>query len=123
MIRWVWGLLHGLAVAALVAGAVPPLLTWLSGKGDLPASVDAWAVRRPVGPPAVVRYHVFSAMCHGYLVLYACLWAGRFVIARVAYERRERRAARGLCGVCGYDLRGGSGRCPECGTHRYGADG
>ncbi len=30
--------------------------------------------------------------------------------------RRRRRIARGMCLSCGYDLRGGGGICPECGT-------
>jgi hypothetical protein len=34
-----------------------------------------------------------------------------------AIERNERRAA-GQCLNCGYDLRGSTGACPECGTAR-----
>jgi len=30
--------------------------------------------------------------------------------------RRRRRIFRGMCRKCGYDLRGSSGVCPECGT-------
>lgn len=37
--------------------------------------------------------------------------------ARRARVRRSRRA-RGLCVACGYDLRGSSGSCPECGAGR-----
>ncbi|SRR5260221_10837783 len=33
----------------------------------------------------------------------------------VRMRRRRSRAQQGLCEQCGYDLRGSSGRCPECG--------
>jgi len=32
------------------------------------------------------------------------------------HERMVRRRKAGLCLNCGYDLRGGSNRCPECGV-------
>lgn len=31
-------------------------------------------------------------------------------------RRRRERAARGLCRTCGYDVSGGAGTCPECGS-------
>lgn len=39
-------------------------------------------------------------------------WAPAFLRAR----RRRRRRLRGRCVNCGYDLRGGNERCPECGA-------
>jgi hypothetical protein len=39
-------------------------------------------------------------------------WAPTFLRAR----RRRRRRIRGRCVDCGYDLRGGNERCPECGA-------
>jgi hypothetical protein len=35
--------------------------------------------------------------------------------ALVRGRRRRARVRRGLCAACGYDLRGGHARCPECG--------
>lgn len=34
----------------------------------------------------------------------------------LAIRLRDRRLRRSCCPSCGYDLRGSSGRCPECGT-------
>jgi predicted amidophosphoribosyltransferase len=41
----------------------------------------------------------------------AAMPAKRFYV----WARSRRRTRRGLCAGCGYDLRGGGQRCPECG--------
>jgi hypothetical protein len=54
--------------------------------------------------------------------LLALLFATPLILLIVGPQRSWLRAARrkklGLCLHCGYDLRGTTGRCPECGTHR-----
>ena len=50
--------------------------------------------------------HAFAVLAFG--VLPACWFAVRL-------ERRRKRRL-GLCRVCGYDLRAGHDRCPECGA-------
>jgi len=45
-------------------------------------------------------------------LLFAMLPARRMQL----WLRSRRRKARGLCLSCGYDLRGGSQQCPECGS-------
>lgn len=40
------------------------------------------------------------------------VWLAR----RRGAARRRERVVQGLCASCGYDLRGGGGTCPECGT-------
>ena len=46
-----------------------------------------------------------------------CLWVPALAIARSAASavRADRRHRRGCCPACGFDLRGGHARCPECG--------
>jgi hypothetical protein len=70
----------------------------------LDGSVRNWAVLVP---------HWMLAAVFGVLpMVNVARWAGRVRRRRVA----RRRVARGACGRCGYDLRGTTGLCPECGT-------
>ncbi len=48
------------------------------------------------------------------IVLVCVLASGLLVVPPVL--RRRKRARRGKCLHCGYDLRGSTERCPECGT-------
>ena len=48
----------------------------------------------------------------GLLVSATAAWPLRRVYLNA---RTDRRLAAGLCPCCGYDVRGNSGRCPECG--------
>ena len=60
-----------------------------------------------------VSYSYVWSKVTGYLILL-------FLLAPVPFLRKSKmrtdRARRGLCPNCGYDLRGGHQRCPECGT-------
>lgn len=63
-------------------------------------------------------YTSFSALPYVLLPLWlptaffaACCW---FLCVMPLFRRRSRRKL-GLCVGCGYDLRGSSGACPECG--------
>jgi hypothetical protein len=66
-------------------------------------------------PPNPPRQYIL-AISHLILVLLLLpifmLRGWRRYSARVG----RRREARGLCPTCGYDLRGGQSRCPECGV-------
>jgi hypothetical protein len=55
---------------------------------------------------------VYHPVLIGLLVLPVALYGGVTFLRR---RRVRRRLDTGLCAGCGYDLRGTSGRCPECG--------
>lgn len=59
------------------------------------------------------RSHTAIRMPHWVALMIALIPAA--VIFR-RYRRDRRRLREGLCITCGYDLRGGTTRCPECGT-------
>lgn len=84
----------------------------LAGLGAL------WFRSVRTGPEPVIgkAYDTFGTRFLWPVCLVAYIISGWW---RSRSERRERiaqeRAAAGLCTVCGYDLRGGHDRCPECG--------
>jgi len=79
-------------------------------------------VAHQVRPPGVVRTDASTRTeidIHYWLIV---LLAALLPLARTrslarAYVRHRRRR-QGLCTACGYDLRGGGERCPECGALR-----
>lgn len=73
--------------------------------------------RNPIGDTtAHVEWHEFGAP---HWMVAAAMLAWPVYCAAIPWRRRlvvERRRAAGLCLNCGYDLRGGGARCPECGS-------
>lgn len=79
-----------------IAGKQPSKLTF--------AARALWLPLAPLWPGFAVNLLIYSATWM--LVLTGSRWHG---------IRRYRWLRRGRCGHCGYDLRGGTGQCPECG--------
>jgi hypothetical protein len=75
------------------------------------------------GDPTVVSQLFVATSCRSFVVplwlvsLGAAVLPVRWTARHVRERLRRQRTREGRCGACGYDLRGSTGRCPECGTH------
>jgi hypothetical protein len=80
-----------------------------------PAQIERWVT---VSGTLVINDSFRSLFVpHWFLILVFGMMPARRIYQRVKSRRRRRW---GLCEGCGYDLRGGGGRCPECGAETTG---
>jgi hypothetical protein len=103
---------HDAGFVSVPQWTLPPVATWFS-----------W--------PGVRAGHGYQSTLGGFgvsdseiefrywlLVVLAGIVPAARVPGLLRARRRRRRQRRGRCAECGYDLRGGGVRCPECGVER-----
>ena len=110
----------GVASEALTFAKHEVMRTWrfwltalvLSGLYMTATALVIWTMQR-FGSPDWVR-HVAAGCC--WVVISGVVW--RLFRHRTRHHLRERLVQLGvpICIPCGYDLRGSTDRCPECGT-------
>jgi hypothetical protein len=76
---------------------------------------EYWDSNDIVEPPANTFDRTWTVPFWFVLLLFAALPA-RSVLVLTHHRRTRQRLVAGLCPTCGYDLRGSTERCPECGT-------
>jgi len=65
---------------------------------------------------AVIIGYCIPALKHTPLVVALTLLPLGFMVRDIGRDGTPRSRPSGFCKRCGYDLRGGHHRCPECGT-------
>jgi hypothetical protein len=84
---------------------------------------DSWEKQAPGS--TYVAYVKIIRIPMIYVIVIANIGLARWLLWRfrtlILAQRRAERLAAGLCIECGYDLRGNSDRCPECGCGSFAA--
>ncbi|HEV2295397.1 MAG TPA: hypothetical protein VGR35_16220 [Tepidisphaeraceae bacterium] len=86
----------------------------LTSLGEAPGENPSWQGFGGGRLPSSKWHHVHTAWVPVWFVSLVLALPGLRVMARMAGARRRRDS--GCCVNCGYDLRGGHERCPECGA-------
>jgi len=115
LFSWEPGLHHG-----SYGGPSYPTETWGDGKIWGGLGFYYYQLSAPFSPvthvPRLYRTYRAVTFPHAFLALLLALWPLRFAWSMRRRRIQRRRLKNGLCLRCGYDIRGLSENCPECGA-------